>query len=156
MLPFLVLGLAGGLSAAPLRVIDETAIPFTSFLSKADFDRRYPGELIDAVSQLDRGWYVIYRHESLNYYFGPILLESIGQDYLDQLSETVNTAVGQRPSIQGYRLELSYEPKEAGTRDSTQSEPSVKEEAVSPYPQLPSPQPKPSFWGLVKRIFGFG
>ena len=38
------------------------------------------------------------------------LLESIGKDYLDQLSEIVEVAVMQRPSIQDYRLELSYEP----------------------------------------------
>ena len=98
------------LQATPIRVIDETAIPFAGFWAKVDFDQRYPGELFDDPAKLDTGWYVIYEHESFNYYFGPILLESIGKDYLDQLSETFEAAVTQRPSIQDYRLELIYEP----------------------------------------------
>lgn len=154
----LLLGMAsvfpGSLSAAPLRVIDETAIPFAAFLPKPDFDQRYPGETVNEVGDLESGWYVIYEHASLNYYFGPILLESIGQDYLDQLTETVEAAVAQRPSIQDYRLELSYEPSEAAASDSAESAPPSEESSSNPIP--PQPQPKPSFWGLIKRVFGFG
>jgi len=80
------------------RVIEAGAIPFTAFLSKADFDQRYPGQELTDLSQLDPGWYVIYQHESLSYYFGPVLLESTGQDYLTQLTQTVENAVAQRPS----------------------------------------------------------
>ena len=35
------------LQARPIRVIDEAAIPFAGFLSKVDFDQRYPGDLFD-------------------------------------------------------------------------------------------------------------
>lgn len=136
------------LQAKPIRVIDEAAIPFTGFLAKADFDQRYSGKLFDDPAKLDTGWYVIYEHESLNYYFGPILLESIGKDYLDQLSETVEAAVTQRPSIQDYRLELSYEPS-ASSSESKSTEPSTQN---PPPPQAP---PKPSFWSFVKKIFGY-
>lgn len=148
----LTLLFAGSLSAAPLRVIDETAIPFMSFLSKADFDDRYPGVMVSSSQELDSGWYVIYEHASLNYYFGPILLESIGQDYLEKLRETVEAAVAARPSIQSYRLELSYEPSDAAERDSGAGEPATDQPRNTP----PSPpEPKTGFWGLVKRIFGF-
>jgi hypothetical protein len=136
------------LQATPIRVIDETAIPFAGFLANVDFDQRYPGELFDDPAKLDAGWYVIYEHESLNYYFGPILLESIGKDYLDQLSETVEAAVTQRPSIQNYRLELSYEPS-ASTYESKSTEPSTQ----NPLP--PQTPPKPSFWSFVKKVFGY-
>ena len=147
--------LINSLQAAPLRVIDETAIPFMSFLAKADFDQRYPGELIEVPAKLDSGWYVIYEHESLNYYFGPILLESIGQDYLDQLTETVEAAVAERPSIKDYRLELSYEPREPQTAEPADgNEP--PDAASSRNPGAPPAEPKPSFWGLIKRVFGFG
>ena len=144
----LLLVLPALLQATPIRVIDETAIPFAGFLAKVDFDQRYPGELFDDPAKLDAGWYVIYEHESLNYYFGPILLESIGKDYLDQLSETVEAAVTQRPSIKNYRLELSYEPN-ASSYDSNNTEPSTQ----SPLP--PQTPPKPSFWSFVKKIFGY-
>lgn len=137
------------LHATPIRVIDESAIPFTGFLAKLDFDQRYPGERFDDPAKLDAGWYVIYEHESLNYYFGPILLESIGKDYLDQLSETVEAAVRQRPSIQNYRIELSYEPN-VSSYDSKDAEPSTQ----NPLP--PQAPPKPSFWSFVKKIFGYG
>ena len=140
--------LVTALAASPIRVIDESAIPFTNFLSRADFDQRYPGKLVDDPAQLETGWYVIYEHESLNYYFGPILLESIGKDYLDQLSETVEAAVTQRPSIQNYRIELSYQPNIS----SSDSKPSPSTQGPLP-PQKP---PKSSFWSFVKKIFGYG
>ncbi|MEC8220012.1 MAG: hypothetical protein VX014_05230, partial [Verrucomicrobiota bacterium] len=56
------------LQARSIRVIDEAAIPFAGFLSKIDFDQRYPGDLFDDSAKIDTGWYVIYEHESLNYY----------------------------------------------------------------------------------------
>jgi len=148
---FIVPLFAAALPAEPLRVIDESAIPYMGFLSKADFDQRFPGERIDDPSKLDTGWYVIYEHETLNYYFGPMLLESTGEDYLGQLTETVEAAVAQRPSIQGYRLELSFEPLVSGS-----SSPAPPSEPSTPSPLPPQPEPKPSLWGLIKKIFGFG
>lgn len=143
------------LNALGVRVIEESAIPYTKFLSKADFDKRFPGEVVTDLTQLDTGWYVIYEHESLSYYFGPILLESIGEDYLAQLKETVDEAVAQRPSIEGYRLELSYEPSASSSgSSSSSSEPPA--EPSTPNSMPPQPQPKPSFWSFVKSIFGFG
>lgn len=136
------------LQARPIRVIDEAAIPFAGFLSKVDFDQRYPGDLLDDPSKLDTGWYVIYEHESLNYYFGPILLGSIGKDYLDQLTEIVEVAVMQRPSIQDYRLDLSYEPN-ATSPESKSTGPST------PNTLPPQAPPKPSFWSFVKKVFGY-
>lgn len=135
------------------RVIEEAAIPFTAFLSKADFDDRFPGEEIEDLSLLDPGWYVIYEHESLSYYFGPVLLESTGHDYLEQLREIVGDAVDQRPTIEGYRLELSFEPSaqeeraKSSSSDETQS--NDRESAES------SPPQSSGFWGFIKRIFGF-
>jgi hypothetical protein len=142
------------MQAAPVRVIDETAIPYMAFLSKADFDQRFPGQRLDDPSRLDTGWYVIYEHASLNYYFGPILLESIGEDYLSQLREIVEAAVEQRPSIQDYRLELSYEPSTSSGASSENAESSA--EPAIPNPLPPQAPPPPSIWGFFKRLFGFG
>jgi hypothetical protein len=138
------------LDGATVRVLEETAIPYMSFLSKADFDQRYPGEILDDPAKLNTGWYVIYEHEALNYYFGPILLESIGEDYLGQLTKTLEAAVVQRPSIQDYRLELSYEPSAASAESSV--EPPIEPSTPNP---LPPQAPQTSFWGKVKRFFGF-
>jgi hypothetical protein len=136
------------LQAKPIRVIEEAAIPFAGFLAKVDFDQRYSGKLFDDPAKLETGWYVIYEHESLNYYFGPILLESIGKDYLDQLSRVVEVAVMQRPSIQDYRLELSFEPS-ASSFDNNINEPSTRN------PPSPQALPKSSFWSFVKKVFGY-
>ena len=154
ILLMLLLGIPLGIHAEGVRVIEEGAIPFAKFLSKAEFDARYPGELVTDLSQLDTGWYVIYEHESLSYYFGPILLESIGEDYLAQLEEIVDAAVAQRPSIQDYRLELSYEP--SVTSESSPSESAPPSEPSIPNPIPPQPEPQPSIWTIIKRIFGFG
>ena len=138
-----------------IRVIEESAISYAGFLSKANFDQRFPGQIKASPAELDSGWYVIYEHESLSYYFGPILLESTGQDYLAQLTQTVEDAVQQRPTITDYRLELSFEPSETSTAESAESSES-SEESESNYGS-PPPPPPPAFdiWSLVRSVFGF-
>jgi len=144
------------LSPLPLsavRVIEAGAIPFTAFLSKADFDQRYPGGEVADLSTLDPGWYVIYEHESLRYYFGPVLLESTGQDYLAQLTETVEGAVAQRPSIQDYRLELSYEPSQSSASSGATGSDASTADPSGGYGS--PPPPPPSIWNFFRRLFGF-
>ncbi len=130
-------------SSSGIRVISESAIPYAGFLSKANFDQRFPGQMKAGPGDLDTGWYVIYEHESLSYYFGPILLESTGQDYLAQLTQTVEAAVQQRPTITDYRLELSFEPSASSESESNESG----------YGSPPPPPPS-SFWSLIRSIFG--
>ncbi|HKK19751.1 MAG TPA: hypothetical protein VJ952_13810 [Opitutales bacterium] len=142
------------LTASAVRVIEAGAIPFTAFLSKADFDQRYPGKEVSDLSKLEPGWYVIYEHESLSYYFGPVLLESTGQDYLDQLTETVEAAVDQRPSIRDYRLELSYEPSQSSRSSGSSGTDSGSGNPSGGYGS-PQPAPKPSIWDFFRRLFGF-
>ena len=137
-------------SVPGIRVIEEIAIPYTGFLSKADFDQRFPGEFKSEPAELDSGWYVIYQHEHLSYYFGPILLESTGEDYLAQLTETVEAAVAQRPSITDYRLALSYEPSVQSSSGSG----AESNEPASGY-GAPPPEPPSGLWGFIKRVFGF-
>ncbi len=138
---------------ADIRVIEESAIPYAGFLSKAEFDRRFPGETVADPSALDSGWYVIYEHESLSYYFGPILLRSTGEDYLDELTGIVEAAVEQRPSIEEYRLELSYEPTESAgdVSGNGASEPEADSRQGSGSP----PPRKPSIFDFFRRLFGF-
>lgn len=150
----------GGLALLPLaasavRVIEASAIPFTAFLDKAAFDQRFPGTEIEDRSRLEPGWYVIYEHESLAYYFGPILLRSTGQDYLEELRATVTAAVEQRPSIQDYLLDLRYEPSDSGAESGadTSGEPNEADAAALPPP--PPPPPPSGFWGFIRKIFGF-
>ncbi len=135
---------------ASLRVMPEEAIPFTSFLEKAEFDRRFPGERVASAEELEPGWYVTYEHESLSYYFGPILLESTGRDYRLELESIVDEAVARRPSITGYTIDLRYEPtvvREDGSGKAPDS---------ASGPPMP-PQPKSSFnlFDMIRRIFGF-
>ena len=137
-----------------LRVIEEEAIPFAAFLSKADFDQRYPGRMVTDPSQLSAGWYVIYEHEALNYYFGPILLQSTGKDYLEQLKGIVGEAVAQRPAIENYRLELSYEPSvpaSGATGSGSATSPNSSGNAGSGTPQ---PSQSWSFFDFFRRLFG--
>jgi hypothetical protein len=135
-------------SVSEIRVIEESAISYTGFLSKARFDQRFPGQIKSGPAELDSGWYVIYEHESLSYYFGPILLESTGQDYLAQLTQTVEAAVQQRPSITDYRLELSFEPTTSGSQEGGSEQSDSEGNGGSP------PPPPSSFWILLRSIFG--
>ena len=135
-------------SVSEIRMIEESAISYTGFLSKARFDQRFPGQIKPGPAELDSGWYVIYEHESLSYYFGPILLESTGQDYLAQLTQTVDAAVQQRPSITDYRLELSFEPTTSGSQEGGSEQSDSEGNGGSP------PPPPSSFWILLRSIFG--
>lgn len=134
--------------ASGIRVIEEGAISYMRFLSKADFDQRFPGENKVDAQALDSGWYVIYEHQSLIYYFGPMLLESTGKDYLSKLQGTVESAVAQRPGITDYRLELSYEPSVVSTAPNQQAEGSANGSGTPP------PEPPPSMWTFFRRMFG--
>lgn len=148
-----VLALIAGTDARAqeLRVLPEEAIPFTAFLKKAEFDQRFPGETADGPSKLDPGWYVSYEHESLHYCFGPILLESTGEDYKAQLERIVADAVAQRPSITGYKIALRYEP--STPPDASSSESSTERAAGAAPP--PPPPKRFSFFDLIRRVFGF-
>ena len=156
---FLFQSLTLAQSEVGLRVIDESAIPYMEFLSKAEFDQRFPGEIKSDSADLDSGWYVIYTHENLNYHFGPILLESTGRDYLLQLNKIVEAAVEQRPEIEGFQLVLSYEPStvSSGNTVSGNGSGGDREGSVgSGNEDQPSEKPPSTgFWAFVRRIFGF-
>lgn len=141
-----------------IRVIDESAISYMEFLSKVDFDQRFPGQIKSDPADLDVGWYVIYTHKKLNYYFGPILLQSTGQDYLSQLTQLVDAAVNQRPDIQGYQLVLSYEPSIENSVDKGRSGDSAggfgNDESENKPPADESSQSS-GFWGFIRKVFGF-
>lgn len=145
-------------SSGGFRVIDESAIAYMEFLSKADFDQKFPGRIYADSAELEGGWYVIYEHQKLNYYFGPILLKSIGQDYLAELTQIVDAAVQQRPDIQNYRLVLSYEPSVDLPDDPDnwdgESDHSSRNSAGGNQSTNKPTQPS-GFWNFIRRIFGF-
>jgi len=141
-----------------IRVIDESAISYMKFLSKVEFDQRFPGQIKSERADLENGWYVIYIHENLNYHFGPMLLESIGQDYLSQLKKMVDAAVEQRPDIKGYQLVLSYEPATESEGIATGAGESVDDavvgRSVEETPQLNKSESSSGFWGFFRKLFG--
>ena len=146
-------------SGVGLRVIDESAIAYMEFLSKAEFDQRFPGQIKWELSDLESGWYVIYKHEKLNYYFGPILLRSTGEDYRLQLTRIVEAAVEQRPDIREYELKLSYEPStefsgNSGNSEVSTDDPDGSDTIDKQQPDNTSPPPS-GFWAFIRRIFGF-
>ena len=139
---------------ASVRVIDESAIPYSGFLRKAEFDQRFPGETYSNSQSIDLGWYVLYSQASLQYLFGPISLQSTGQDYLDQLKGIVEEAVEQRPEISDYSLRLIKTPFDLENLPKTveNNDEEFSQDAGTPPP--PSP-PSMGFWGMIKRWFGF-
>ena len=140
---------------AQVRVIEESAIPFTAILSKADFDARFAGTIQQSTAELQSGWYVAYTHQDLNYYFGPILLESTGQDYLNQLEGIVEEAVAQRPSITDYDVFLTFEPSQSSSnsRSNSSTPPPTSSSGGSGNPT--STSGSSSIWSLLLKVFGF-
>ena len=140
---------------AQVRVIEEAAIPYTGFLSKADFDQRFPGTTFDDQGKVQSGWYVVYQHQALNYCFGPMALESTGRDYLVQLRSIVDEVVRERPSIQDYSLELKQLPAVLGEGASSGSDAQSNESSQNGESGINQPEAPPSrIWGFIKRLFG--
>ena len=145
-------GVALGASASGLRQMPIEAIPYTGFLSKADFDERFPGELRESAAALPRGWYVTYQHEALVYWFGPVRFRSTAEDYEAQLRGIVDAATRERPDLQGYTIAV----REAPVADqSAQPELGSPPEARSPSSPPSEPEP-PSFLERLFRVFRRG
>lgn len=140
--------------AAAVRVIDETAIPYTGFLRKAEFDQRFPGELHDDPSALQSGWYVVYTHQALQYCFGPIALESTGRDYFEQLEVIVGQAVDQRPGLADHTLRLEKAPFPAGGFPPPGAQPSDPDQAPAQEKNPAGKQEGFSLWRMIKGWFG--
>lgn len=146
--------LAAHLSAS-VRLIDETAIPYTGFLRKAEFDQRFPGKKLDDTADLLYGWFVIYTHQDLQYYFGPITLESTGRDYLQQLKSIVSQAVEQRPGLADHSLRLEKAPFSANSSATPSAvDPRNANDASSEKGNSSGKVQSFSLWGIIKGWFG--
>ena len=115
-------------------------------MKKAEFVSMYPGTVIqDPKNDLKTGFYIVYEHESLFYYFGPADNRALLKGYKEVLDGIVVKVKEKRPSL--VSAKTYFYPEEENKEQDT-SQPSVF--------QVPQPIPtmKP-WWETVFDILGW-
>ena len=168
---FATIILAGGSvhGQAGSRILPTRAISYTRYLNKADFDQMFPGTPIEpGKTPQAAGFYVVYHHESLIYYFGPEPKEWAAELYLKDLEEVVAIVTVKRPELKSAHTYIQKFPQDIAasgstangspsSKDSSESSSEQKESSPSPSstPAPPSPpQPEP-WWKKLLGVFGW-
>jgi hypothetical protein len=136
------------------RLLPPQAIAFSEFLSKAEFDQRFPGEAVSDPATVRQGWYVRYQHESLEYWFGPLRFAATAEDYATSLRRIVAEAVAQRPELASHSITVLALPTSEAASPNDPAEP-VPEEPVADNGVPPPPPPEP-WWQRLLGIFRRG
>ncbi len=85
----------------PVEAISDSAV-----LSRAEFDKRYPGIDATQFGLTDEGWYVRYQHEMLTYLYGPILDVNDARRQKMQLEEVRLSLVLKRPTLSSSKIDI--------------------------------------------------
>jgi hypothetical protein len=80
------------------------SIPASGLLSAADFRARYPGIELETGIPFEDGWYLVYRHAGLTYFFGPEDDRAYLEPWESRLRNIVTTATEVRPQLESARI----------------------------------------------------
>jgi len=133
------------------RQLPLRSINYMSFYTKQEFDERFPGKVITDKHPSDEGYYVVYQHENLLYYFGPDMYESIAEIYKEELDRVVEIVKGKRESLKTAKTYILKLPRDKASAPSA-SESTSEETAKSGAPKPPEPE---SWWSRLFRKIGF-
>lgn len=115
-------------------------------MSQNDFRSLYPGKVISGPEQeLSEGYYLVYEHESLFYFFGPAKNPSLLSGYKEVLDNIVVQVKNKRPSLDS-----------AKTYFFPEIQPKNKKNEQKPVYETPISTPiiKP-WWETIIDIFGW-
>lgn len=141
---------------AQAKQIPLDALNYIHFLKKADFDARFPGVALAANTRpTSEGYYIVYTHESLTYYFGPTEDTIIAEVYKQELDRIVAEVQSMRSHLDSARTYLIQIPEERSTpseKTNTPPEQSTEEPTSSPQQEQEDSQP---WWKRLFRALGF-
>lgn len=130
------------------------SLNYIQFMKKADFDKRFPGKLLQGESLPEQeGFYIVYEHESLAYYFGPAEHRSVAEIYKAELDKVVAEVQGMREQLKSAKTYILKLPEEQ-TTDSSQPQTEKQETLPAPTPQ-PEPEQDEPWWTKLFRALGF-
>ena len=141
------------------RILPTRAINYTRYLSKQDFDSIFPGTILQSgKTPQEPGYYVVYQHEKIIYYFGPESSEIAAELYLEDLDNVVDLVKTKRASLQSAKIDIQKFPKDLSTPkptspqdpDLNQTENPMNIPSPSQSPELPTP-----WWQKVLQLIGF-
>jgi len=148
---------------AARRILPTKAINYTRYLHKQAFDDMFPGTpLQPGATPQAAGYYVVYQHEHLTYYFGPEKSEIAAELYLEDLDKVVDIVKSKRARLQSATTSIEAFPQPLSRPQTEQNPaPSSAEKnnppATSPRPSQPNPSPDAPepWWKKVLKVFGF-
>lgn len=142
---------------ASSRILPTRAINYTRYLNKQDFDSMFPGTVLKpGETPQASGYYVVYQHENLIYYFGPETSEIAAELYLEDLDKVVGMVQSKRATLQSAITDIQKFP-----RDITPPQTNASNNSHPDHPNVPNnPSRQPSepptpWWEKVLKIFGF-
>jgi hypothetical protein len=140
------------------RLLPLESILYIGLMEKKEFEQLYPGSDFEQPSVfLSDGFYLVYEHEALKYFFGPSEDQFTCDRYKEKLDEVVDAVQKKRQSLNSaktYILKFPDEqielPGNLNKNPDNQSKPKIEhseKEVNSPSPIIP-------FWRRVMELFG--
>ena len=154
---------------ADSRQLPMRSINYMSYFNKAEFDERFPGKPIRGKTPTEVGYYVVYEHESLVYYFGPDEIKTIADMYKRELDRVVGIVKEKREILKTAKTYIVKLPTDEATIPPAESERAANEAKENEEPpeknteeerkvqpkSTPAPKPKPEpWWKRMFRWFG--
>lgn len=149
---------------AQSRILPTNAISYTGYVGKQEFDTLFPGERIKAnETPSDPGYYVVYQHENLVYFFGPEPTFFAAELYKDDLDLIVEEVQVKRAHLKSAKTSVQKFPQDSNAKTAEQNESEGPNEHGTQKPESPEknkgtsstpPQPK-SWWQRLFDIFKF-
>lgn len=84
------------------------AIPPTARESLEEFRINHPGIRLETGIPYDEGWYVVYRHKGLTYFFGPTEKRTTAETALGTLTAIWDMARDKRPALESAEIFIFY------------------------------------------------
>ena len=142
---------------AQSRQLPLRSINYMSYFNKAEFDERFPGKPIKDKQPTEKGYYVVYHHESLVYYFGPDELKVIAEMYKRELDRVVGVVKGKRESLMSAKTYIVKLPADAAHAPSLEKDKNSDNEKSEEWNEKAergeAAKPKPVPWW--KRLFSW-
>lgn len=136
------------------RILPTQAINYTQYLNKEAFDAMFPGTVLKPGENPQiPGYYVVYQHQQLIYYFGPENSEIAAELYLEDLDKVVSLVQAKRASLHTATTTIQEFPSDPKTTKPQPPDANSPPQPPTTSDRKPAKPPMP-WWRKVLKIIG--
>lgn len=140
------------------RLLPLESILYIGLMEKKEFEQLYPGSDFDHPSSfLSDGFYLVYEHEALKYFFGPSDDQFTCDRYKEKLDKVVQAVQEKRHSLNSAKTYILRVPDNeielpvvSKDKPDNQSNPKIEDSKEPVNPNVPIVP----FWKRVMELFG--